>query len=326
MVSWSAACYVDRRLRRIVEDASGISPEASNAGISADSQLLNVNANTDLWTNEIQYRYAMGSTKLPAGCDPSLTLDPVQDSLGNNLGAVCFAANGKNGFPVGSLIPDRVPDGFANPIRIYQAAEIEINKGFSHNFQMRANWRISRLFGNYEGAFRNDNGQADPGISSLFDFTQGTFGLLGDQFKPGLLNSDRRQVVGFFPTYVLDKSKAKGLEIGAAIRIQSGIPYNDLKAHPAYLNAGEVPVGGRGALGRMPASGGVDLHIGYPVRLTERLKLNLGMDLFNIANRKTILQYDQNEDASFGVPNVDFKTPIQFQRPFYARAMLRLVF
>jgi len=47
------------------------------------------------------------------------------------------------------------------------------------------------LFGNYEGSFRNDNGQSDPNISSLFDFTQGDFNLLGQQFTPGVFEYGR---------------------------------------------------------------------------------------------------------------------------------------
>src|SRR5438094_9120416 len=69
----------------------------------------------------------------------------------------------------GEFQPDGKPDTYNDPKREYQAVEIEVNKGFSHNWALVANWRIARLRGNYEGAFRNDNGQADPGISSLFD-------------------------------------------------------------------------------------------------------------------------------------------------------------
>ncbi len=89
---------------------------------------------------------------------------------------------------------DGIPDGFADPVRIYKSMEFEVNKSFSKNWQLRANYRIAKLFGNYEGSFRNDNGQSDPNISSLFDFTQGDFNLLGQQFVPGVLNTDVRHL------------------------------------------------------------------------------------------------------------------------------------
>ena len=45
------------------------------------------------------------------------------------------------------------PDGFVDPVRKYQAMEFEVNKSFSKGWQMRANYRIAKLQGNYEGGF-----------------------------------------------------------------------------------------------------------------------------------------------------------------------------
>ncbi len=324
--------YIDRRMKRIVEDMSGIGPEAFSTNINQIYLIGNVNAKTDLFTNPIGHVYDP-SGPVPSQCtDPGLINDAVTDSFGNVVppGAVCYESTGVNGQPPGADVPDGVPDGFPDPKRIYQAVEIEVNKAFSHNWQMRANWRIAKLFGNFEGAFRNDNGQTDPSISSLFDFVQGQFSLLGDQFTPGVLNTDRRHVVNFYMSYVVDRSVLKGMELGTGVRIDTGAPINDLKAHPAYLNSGEVPVNGRGSLGRLPTTGSVDIHVAYPFRVTERMKLKLGMDLFNIANSRRQLRIDEFEDASFGVRNLDFKKPVGrtsgFQRPFYARAMVRLEF
>lgn len=322
------ARYIDRRMKRIVEDMSGVPPEAANAGVHQVYLIGNMNSQTDIFTNPIGFRYAAGG-RIPAQCDRNLVLDPVEDTFGNVLGAVCYAAVGVNGFEPGLDIPDGVPDGFPDPVRIYQAVEIEVNKAFSRNWQMRANWRIAKLFGNFEGAFRNDNGQTDPSISSLYDFVQGDFGLLGEQFAPGVLNTDRRHIVNFHTSYVLDRG-AKGLTLGAGVRVESGIPINRFKAHPAYLNSGEVPVGGRGALGRTPVTGSVDVHLDYPIKIGEGKNLRFGIDMFNIANAKRLQRIDQNEDASFGVKNLDFLKPTGrvtgFQRPFYARAMIRFEF
>ncbi len=88
-------------------------------------------------------------------------------------------------------------------MRRYQSLEVALNKNFSRGFLIRANYRFAKLWGNYEGLFRNDNGQSDPGISSLFDFTQGVIGLLGTQFQPGYLNTDRRNVGNLYGSYTL---------------------------------------------------------------------------------------------------------------------------
>src|SRR5581483_755617 len=115
---------------------------------------------------------------------------------GNDLGSACGLNANTDGTPgsAGYPTPDGKPDGFAKPVRRYQALEIEANKNFSHNFLMRVNYRWAKLNGNYEGLFRNDNGQSDAGMSSMFDSAQGILGLMGAQFAVGPLNTNRRQV------------------------------------------------------------------------------------------------------------------------------------
>ena len=105
---------------------------------------------------------------------------------------------------------DGKPDGFVNPQRHYQALELELDKRFSNHWLAALNYRFANLWGNYEGAYRNDNGQSDPGISSLFDFTAGELNLLGDQFRPGYLSTDRRSVANLFLSYTVG-NPANGL-------------------------------------------------------------------------------------------------------------------
>jgi hypothetical protein len=259
----------------------------------------------------------------PAGStNTSVCIVPQFDALGN--------PNYPGGVEPGAPGSDGIPEGFVQPVRNYQAIELEVNKSFSKNWQIRSNYRIARLKGNYEGAFRNDNSQSDPSISSLFDFTAGQFGQLGDQFAIGYLNTDRRHVINNYFSYVFDRSFLKGLTIGTGLRVQTGVPINDLKAHPAYHNSGEIPVGGRGALGRLPTTGQVDVHLDYAFGVTEKSKIRFGMDMFNIANMKRVTRVDEFEDRSFGVPNFDFKaiagTYSGYQRPFYARLMVKWEF
>lgn len=315
-----SARYVDRRLRRIVEDMSGISPEAFNIGVFNQVYLIgNPNSRTDVFQN----------MKPPAvqnqGASCAGTVGDTDQNgflYANGLQA-CFTD-----FSGGLDGADGLPDGFANPVRNYQAVEIELNKSFSSGWLMRANYRIARLQGNYEGAFRNDNGQTDPSISSLFDFTPGVLNLLGDQFAIGPLNTDRRHVVNGFFSYTFDHSRLKGLTLGTGIRVQGGTPISELGDHPAYGNAGEVPFGGRGKLGRTPVSGQVDLHSEYAKKLTERYTLHLGADLFNVSDSQPVTRVDQNRDLSFQAPfsNTDFQSITGYQNPFYARFSVKVAF
>ena len=330
--------WVDRRLKRIVEDMAGISPEAFQCCLNQNYLISNPSAGTDLFINPIQVDFPAGALPVNAkGAVIPSTLCPTGvggtavNFNGDPVGDLCIM----NPSTAGTIGADGKPDGFVNPSRVYKAVEVEINKAFSAGWQMRTNYRWANLSGNYEGAFRNDNGQSDPSISSLFDFVQGDFGLLGTQFQPGWLNTDRHHILNSFVSYSFTEGFLKNLTLGTGVRVEQGVPINDLRAHPAYQNAGEIPVGGRGVLGRTPTSGQADIHADYALKLTERQRLHFGADLFNITNQRELLRIDQNEDRSYLVKNADYLKPTQgtgllvspgFQRPFYARMFLRWEF
>src|SRR5206468_4487375 len=69
--------------------------------------------------------------------------------------------------------------------RYYRAIEFTATKRFSKNYQFIASYVYSSLIGNYEGLFRNDNGQSDANITSLFDLVS----LLANAY--GRLPNDR---------------------------------------------------------------------------------------------------------------------------------------
>jgi Carboxypeptidase regulatory-like domain len=321
-----SARYSDRRLLRILEDMGGISPEGANAGVPQIFIIGNPSPSADYYVNEQEIAY---TGTAPANC--TVDYGEQQDTLGNDLGAACSpnapadlsATPGTAGFNA----PDGLPDGFASPSRRYQALELELNKNFSHNYMIRVNYRYAKLFGNYEGLFRNDNNQSDPGISSLFDFTTGTLNLLGSQFSPGYLNTDRRHVGNIYGSYTVPNRFAKGLTAGFGVRGSSGVPLNRLGSHPVYQNVGEIPFGGRGTAGRTPSALQLDLHTDYPVSLGEKAKLKLAFDMFNVSNSRYTTNTNQNIDTGFQLgADPTYGTPTSFQRAFYARGGIRLEF
>jgi len=103
------------------------------------------------------------------------------------------------------------------------------------NWSLFANYRLAKLEGNYEGLFRNDNGQSDPNITSLYDFPSSP--LLASQFAHGPLPSDVRNVLHVYPSYQFPS----GLRLGANLTYQTGVPRTSMLAHPIYQNAGEIP-------------------------------------------------------------------------------------
>ncbi len=350
--------YIDRRVKRIIEDFTGISVEQNDAGFPGGYFIGNVNSKTDIAINpkpvifpgisfpqqptELAFLAALKSEQttpsavteatlegfgVPANCFDSnngmAPIVPVEtDTFGNSLGGACFPSiNGQpwttagktaklsSGVYGGVAGSDGIPDGNPDPSRNYQAIEIEVNKSFSHNWSLISNWRVSRLIGNFEGAYRNDNGQNDPGISSLYDFTPGLLNAIAFMLKPGHLNSDRLNVVNIYPTYIFDKGFVKGLVVTPGVKVQSGVPLTSLEGLEPYSDSGEIPLYGRGDLGRSPVTGTVDVHLDYPWRISETKSLHFSIDMLNIANTRRNLLVNQNLDIAFGSKNTDFGKP-----------------
>ncbi len=315
-----SARYMDRRLLRIIEDTSGASPEGANAGIIPQNFVIgNLSSKTDYFINEQETAYTQASGP-PADCPADYGLST--DSVGNIVGGAC----GLNPDVAGTPTPDGKPDGFSNPFRHYQSLELEANKSFSHNFMLRANYRFAKLWGNYEGLYRNDNNQSDPSISSLYDFTNGVLGLLGDQFVRGYLNTDRRQTGNLYGSYVIPSGFMKRFTGGIGLRGSAGTPISMLGAHPVYDNAGEIPLGGRGTIGKTASNYQLDLHADYPLQLGEKYKIKFTFDTFNVTNSRSLTAVDQDIALSYGTPDLDYLKPVSFQRAFYGRGSVRFEF
>ncbi|HEY0786325.1 MAG TPA: hypothetical protein VGD62_10670, partial [Acidobacteriaceae bacterium] len=334
------ARYTDRRLLRILEDQSGASPEGAQSGFVGQSFLLgNPSSKSDYFTNEIEtpytYNAALPNHGAPANCQQDYNRTPTADDgrgIGgpfiNSAGVVAGPGGvcGSNGPNAGAPVPDGMPDGEPNPRRHYQAVELEANRNFSRNFLLRVNYRWAKLYGNYEGLYRNDNGQSDPGISSLFDFSQGVLDMLGDQYVPGFLNTDRRNVGNVYGSYVVPSGFMKRLTAGMGFRGSSGQPITNFGAHPVYHSSGEIPLGGRGSEGRNASNYQLDVHTDYPTKLGEKYSLKVAFDAFNITNSRSLLSVDQDSALSYGDPNKDFLKPLAFQRAIYGRGSVRLEF
>ncbi len=295
--------FVYRHIRRILEDVSGINITQNNAGVPQQYVVANPSAGLDIFRNAVPCK------PTDKGCDPDTGFTAIDNPLGS----------------------DGISDGFPNASRIYKSMELILNKRFSANWQMFASYRLSKLYGNFEGSFRNDNGQQDPNISSLFDFTNSD-GLLADQFRPGVLPSDRRSALKLFSNYQFSQGKLKNLNVGASWTIQSGTPISGFDAHPAYDNAGEIPVGGRGQFGRTEWTFPINVHLDYAVKMGERKSLKFLADMFNLTNQKRVVRIDQYRQLDGGVTNPDFLKPDNFlfaypyQVPFHARLAVRFEF
>jgi Carboxypeptidase regulatory-like domain/TonB dependent receptor-like, beta-barrel len=213
---------------------------------------------------------------------------------------------------------------FESPVHTYNAVEFTANKRLANHWSVTSSYRWSRLTGNFEGFFRNDNGQSDPGITSLYDYptndptytTIGAprFGYTGDirflgAAGNGPLPLDRAHDIKLFGTY----SFTMGLNLSLGLELESGAPLTGFAAHPVYDGGGEIPLTPRGAgfqtsngfQTRTPWTKPVNAGASYDLKVGGR-NLLLVADAFNIFNTQTILDYDSFAELQFGVSNPDF--------------------
>jgi Carboxypeptidase regulatory-like domain/TonB-dependent Receptor Plug Domain len=303
--------FVYRHMRRIIEDVSGVNVTQYNAGAPQQYVVANPSASLDIFHNFS-----------PCTSGPNCDLD-----------------TGFNDLNQPTLGSDGIADGFPNASRIYKAMELVVGRRFSNGLQFYGSYVLSRLYGNFQGSFRGDNGQTDPNISSLFDFTNSD-GLLTGQYIPGPLPTDRTHQFKFYGNYTW-----KNLNFGLSWQILSGTPITKLLDHPGYLNVGEVPVcadgtfncSPRGAFGRAPWQYPLDFHADYNYKWKEKVNVKFLADMFNVFNT-TVVQYPDlaAEIANQpGTPNPDFLKPggnggaqirDAYTRPFYARLGIRFEF
>jgi Carboxypeptidase regulatory-like domain/TonB dependent receptor-like, beta-barrel len=215
---------------------------------------------------------------------------------------------------------------FESPVHKYNAVEFTANKRLTNRWSLISSYRWSRLTGNFEGFYRNDNGQSDPGISSLYDYptndpTYATigaelFGYNGDirflgSAGNGPLPLDRTHDVKAYGTYAFDM----GLNVSVGLEVQSGAPLTAFAAHPVYDAGGEIPLTVRGAgfqtsdgfRTRTPWTKPINAGASYNVKVGGR-NLLLIADVFNVFNTQTVLDYDNFSELSIGVTNPDFGT------------------
>jgi outer membrane receptor protein involved in Fe transport len=195
---------------------------------------------------------------------------------------------------------------FGRARRYYRALEFSATKRFSNNYQFIASYVYSSLIGNYEGLFRNDNGQSDPNITSLFDLVSLLNGLYGR------LPNDRPHQLKLNSSY---RTPFK-LLISGNFYAQSGIPFNALVPHPLYGDNEGFCIPGlscvpRGTAinpftgrNRTPTTFNLDLGAYYPISVGEDKELRLSVDWFNVLNTQRAIRQDETFLINSGSPGI----------------------
>jgi hypothetical protein len=237
-----------------------------------------------------------------------------------------------------------VPISFDNAVHEYDAIEFEANRRFANGWSLQSSYRWSRLWGNFEGFFRNDNGQSDPAITSLFDFPTNdpTYVSLGRELGfrgdirylgtagNGPLPNDRRHQGKIYGNYQF----GFGANVGVGFQLESGAPLTAMAANPLYDSAGEIPETPRGQgfeteqgfKKRTPVHTSFDLHGDYGFRLGGVRRLVVLADVFNVLNQQRVTDYDYYTEVAFQQSNPNFGRIIAYQSPRTARFGLRFEF
>jgi outer membrane receptor protein involved in Fe transport len=231
--------------------------------------------------------------------NPGEPLAPHGTTIGNTefISGLPPCALGENdpgfGFTCGG-----VGQYFGRARRYYRALEFTATKRMSHNWQMIASYVYSSLIGNYEGLFRNDNGQADPNITSLFDLPT----LLGNTY--GRLPNDRPHQLKFNGTY----QSPWRVVLSGNFYMQSGIPFNQLIPHPVYgdnegfgLPRGTAinPLTGST---RTPTTYQLDMGAYVPFKMGEKREFRIMFDWFNVTNAQRAIRQDETFKINSGLP------------------------
>jgi hypothetical protein len=213
--------------------------------------------------------------------------------------------------------PASVAHPFPEPEREYWAVELTADKRLADRWQLLASYRYSRLRGNWEGFYGSELQVHGTNAGALFNWPDEPY--WGSTYSVGLLPTDRTHILRINGSYQF----RFGLTLGASWNVLSGTPlttYDTSNATP-----GAILAEGRGESGRTDSQSVVDLHLGYPVKLS-KTELRLFLDTFNLFNEDAITGVHMERTTQTGVPNPGFGQDSRTLLPRSIRLGAKLTF
>ncbi|PAJ76366.1 TonB-dependent receptor [Pseudoalteromonas sp. NBT06-2] len=195
------------------------------------------------------------------------------------------------------------------PKRKYGSLEFTLDGSVTEDLTINSSYTWSHSWGNTEGLVKTDNGQADPGWTTSYDY-----GDLMDH-SSGDLPNDRRHSFKVSGSYRITDD----LSLGFASRINSGTPVSKLSWHPfdqgrctegniwdscisyyyddaSFYDADGNPAP-RGSAGRTPWTKEIDLSLLYQTEIFDG-NLSLKASIYNLFNEDTATSYIQKHQAN----------------------------
>jgi hypothetical protein len=185
--------------------------------------------------------------------------------------------------------------------RRYQSEQIELQKRYSGHWQARASYTHSKAEGNL---FRND------GADNFGNYLDSTNLNLVNRFGPAPY--DRSHQLKIFSSAQFPFGR-HNLSLGAAFVFESGLPFQREALDPGGLGVRFLTPRGSD---RLPDVLQLDLGLGYEVRLTAGLDLELRGEVFNVTNQRRVLAVETLVDTgNFGQPRslADLQAPRNYR-------------
>lgn len=317
---WSAGIYYTRtRLNAALEDA------AIDAAINAYCAAEGIAGCSSIWSGFHQY------VLLNPGQGATVTLsDPINGET--TLRTVDFTAEDL---------------GLPSAKRNYDAVTLKVDRAFDGKWSLSGSYTWSKLFGNYEGSVKSDNGQTDAGLTTDFDqpgLTNGSLGLSPNHRRHNFKLFGSYQVFDWL-TFGANLSVTSPRKFGCIGRIPNSIDpfgalygaagfYCNVDADGNVITDERVPVNVNSPVAALTPRGSVfesdwqtQTNLSLVFKLpTEAFQGDLRVDVFNVFNEKAELDFEERGTLGNGRPRNTYGEVSRYQGPRSIRLQLGLRF
>jgi hypothetical protein len=181
------------------------------------------------------------------------------------------------------------PLGRSNPaqpaaVRDYDGIEIRLRKRLADRWSADVSYLYSSLRGNWSGIASSDEavGSLQPNSGRSFNLLYYSYDAQGN-VTTGPLGTDRPHQFKVQGTYDMPW----GTTVGLNALVESGVPKSTIMSEK---NINFFPYG-RGDLGRVPAFSQVDLLVQQQFRLSQGMRVVVGLNVANLFDQKTVTGY-----------------------------------
>ena len=256
---------------------------------------------------------------LNPGSDSSIYLDADSDGFADNSTLTTF----ENATTI------QLPEG----INKYYGLETSV-KYQGDNLSWTTSWTWSHSYGNFEGAVKSDNGQADAGLTTDFDFPALMDGAMGN------LPNDRRHVLKFYGSYEVTEDLVVGwnstLASGRPRGVQGGSYWtSDSDLYGSYGDTyyvtqddGSITYHPRGSNGTTSWTFNLDLSANYTFEIND-IEMKASLDIFNVLDNSqatTVVDNYEGIGWAAGERNKFYNAAKTWQTPRYATLGLEVRF